>query len=102
MAQAVGHQHDPNCGTSGPLLLLSSSKHLRWEVEVMSKARWDEHAFWRKLVLPQEERSALWEGKGYRWFRSPNVIPIEQWRQHKRGEEEPGAPGGSRRAVAPV
>ncbi len=41
----------------------------------------DEDAFWRKLVLPQEERIRLgipWQG-GYRWFRSPNVIPIERW-----------------------
>jgi hypothetical protein len=42
---------------------------------------WDEHAFWRKLILPQEERRTPWEGKGYRWFKSPNVIPIEQWRR---------------------
>jgi hypothetical protein len=46
---------------------------------------WDEGAFWRKLILPQEDRSTPWEGKGYRWFRSPNVVPIEQWR---RGKEE--------------
>jgi hypothetical protein len=51
--------------------------------------RWDEDAFWRKLILPQEDRETLWEGKGYRWFRSPNVIPIEQWR---RRDEEPKWP----------
>jgi hypothetical protein len=44
-------------------------------------ADWDEHAFWRKRVLPQEEGRTPWEGKGYRWFKSPNVIPIEQWRR---------------------
>ena len=46
----------------------------------------NEGAFWRKFVLPQEERMALgipYRG-GYRWFRSPNVIPIEQWRKRKR------------------
>jgi hypothetical protein len=45
----------------------------------------DEDTFWRKLVLPQEERMRLgipWHG-GYRWFRSENVIPIEQWRRKK-------------------
>jgi hypothetical protein len=45
----------------------------------------DEDTFWRKLVLPQEERMRLgipWRG-GYRWFRSPNIIPIEQWRRKK-------------------
>ena len=53
----------------------------------MSKdlSHWNEHAFWRKLILPQEDRSTPWEGKGYRWFRSPNVIPIEQWRRHEEG-----------------
>ena len=49
---------------------------------------WDEHAFWRKLTLPQEDRSTPWEGKGYRWFRSPNVIPMEQWR--RRGNDDMG------------
>jgi hypothetical protein len=49
---------------------------------------WDEHAFWRKLILPQEDRDTLWEGKGYRWFRSPNVIPIEQWRRREDEETE--------------
>jgi hypothetical protein len=45
----------------------------------------DEDTFWQKLVLPQEERMRLgipWRG-GYRWFRSPNIIPIEQWRRKK-------------------
>jgi hypothetical protein len=63
------------------------------ENEVMSKedpSPWDEDAFWRKLVLPQEDRSTPWEGKGYRWFRSPNVIPIEQWRRHRQPSQERG------------
>jgi hypothetical protein len=55
-----------------------------------SKIRDDEHAFWQKLILPEEDRRRLtmtvWDGKGYRWFRSPN--PIEQWR---RREQEGGA-----------
>jgi hypothetical protein len=45
----------------------------------------DEDAFWRKLVLPQEDRMRLgipWHG-GFRWFRSPNVVCIEQWRRKK-------------------
>jgi hypothetical protein len=49
----------------------------------------DEHAFWRKLVLPEEDRRRLgmvWKG-GYRWFRSPNVIPIEQWRRRRQRQE---------------
>ena len=40
------------------------------------------HVFWRKLVLPQEERELPWDGKGYWWFKSPNIVPLEQYR-HK-------------------
>jgi hypothetical protein len=35
--------------------------------------------FWRRMVLPQEERSRAWDGIGYRWFRSENVIPLERY-----------------------
>jgi hypothetical protein len=48
-----------------------------------------DEAFLRQLVLPEEDRLRLhptvrWTG-GFRWFRSPNVLPIEQW---KRSEPE--------------
>ena len=56
-----------------------------------SKIRDDEHAFWQKLILPEEDRRrltmAIWDGKGYRWFRSPNVIPIERHERFRRKEE---------------
>jgi hypothetical protein len=45
----------------------------------------DENAFWRKLVLPQEDRMRLgipWHG-GYRWFRSPNVVCLEHYRRRR-------------------
>jgi hypothetical protein len=54
----------------------------------------DEHAFWRRLVLPEEDRRQLgmvWKG-GYRWFRSPNVVPIEQWRRRRRSGEGSAEP----------
>ena len=39
--------------------------------------------FYRKLILPEEERShytsAKWDGS-FRWFRSPNVVCIEHYR----------------------
>ena len=57
----------------------------------------DRDTFWRKLVLPQEERMRLgihWHG-GYRWFRSPNVIPIEQWRRKKRDSRATPTPSGA-------
>jgi hypothetical protein len=53
----------------------------------------DEHAFWRKLVLPEEDRRQLgmaWKG-GYRWFRSPNVVPIERWRGREQELEGHGS-----------
>jgi hypothetical protein len=57
-------------------------------VEVYTDTNEDE-AFLRQLVLPEEDRLRLhptvqWTG-GFRWFRSPNVIPIEYW---KRSEPE--------------
>jgi hypothetical protein len=43
-----------------------------------------DEAFWRKMVLPEEDRvsltSAEWKG-GYRWFRSENVVCLEHYRQ---------------------
>jgi hypothetical protein len=55
-----------------------------------------EHSFWRSLVLPQEEprRLTQWHGKGYRWFRSPNVVPIEQWRRNPAGHPQHSIPAG--------
>jgi hypothetical protein len=47
----------------------------------------DEDRFWRKLILPEEDRrlytSTPWTG-GYRWFRSPNVVCLEKYRRLKR------------------
>jgi hypothetical protein len=46
----------------------------------------DDDAFLRRITYCEEERRlhtlAPWCG-GYRWFKSPNVIPIEQWRKQK-------------------
>jgi hypothetical protein len=42
--------------------------------------------FSRKLTFPEEDRhlftTAPWHG-GFRWFRSPNVVPIEQLRKER-------------------
>ena len=63
----------------------------------MNEERFDEHrlnrawerddeAFLRAFVFPVEDRrlymSEPWRGT-YRWFRSPNVIPIEHWRRRR-------------------
>jgi hypothetical protein len=41
-----------------------------------------DEALMRSIVLPEEDRIRItnmpWAG-GYRWFRSPNVIPLEQF-----------------------
>jgi hypothetical protein len=40
----------------------------------------------REWTFPEEDRAlfttAPWRGE-YRWFRSPNVVCIEQWRRKK-------------------
>jgi hypothetical protein len=46
-----------------------------------------EEAFWRKMILPEEDRAFEWRG-GYRWFRSANVVPIELWRRVEMEEPE--------------
>jgi hypothetical protein len=53
-----------------------------------------EDEFWRKFALPEEDRLLLdpgytWAGIRYRWFRSPNVVPIEQWRRRRAREGRP-------------
>ena len=52
----------------------------------------EDEAFLRRLIRPEEDRrrtTVPWSG-GYRWFRSPNVIPIEQWRNRRdRGTASP-------------
>jgi hypothetical protein len=51
-----------------------------------------DEAFLRQVVLSEEDRLRLhptvpWTG-GFRWFRSPNIIPIEQWRTtHEPGND---------------
>lgn len=44
----------------------------------------DEDAeFLRSIIFPDEDRlqltTAAWHG-GFRWFRSPNIIPLEKFR----------------------
>jgi hypothetical protein len=46
----------------------------------------DEEAFLRSITFPEEDRrrftTAPWKGE-YRWFRSPNVVPLEQHRRKR-------------------
>lgn len=51
----------------------------------------DEDTFWRRLILPEEDHLRMgkpWTG-GYRWFRSPNVVPLEQWRKKRDSRTTP-------------
>ena len=57
-------------------------------------ARPTNEAFLRTIVPPEEDRRLYTTApaKGYRWFKSPNVVPIEQWRW--RFEIQPLEPKG--------
>jgi hypothetical protein len=50
----------------------------------------------QRWTFPEEDRQLYttqpWQG-GYRWFRSPNVVPIEQWRRRKPTPIDPGSQG---------
>jgi len=41
---------------------------------------WDDEAFLRKVMPPEEDRCRIYPSTGFepRWFRSPNIIPIER------------------------
>jgi hypothetical protein len=43
-----------------------------------------DEAFLRLVIMPEEDRylftTSPWSG-GFRWFRSPNIVPIEHWRR---------------------
>jgi hypothetical protein len=54
----------------------------------------EDEKFLREVVFPEEDRhlftSAPWRGE-FRWFRSTNVVPLEYWRERKRGDDQPVA-----------
>jgi hypothetical protein len=49
----------------------------------------DEETFVRHLTVPEEDRhlftSIPWDG-GFRWFRSSNVVCLEQFRRMRKGD----------------
>lgn len=57
------------------------------QTESRSDADDEDEAFLRRLVRPEEDRRrythAPYAG-GFRWFRSPNVIPLERWRDKQQ------------------
>jgi hypothetical protein len=53
----------------------------------------EDEMFMRQLVLPEEDRLRLYPtmkgpAGGYRWFRSPNVVPIEKYRKSRSREAD--------------
>ena len=60
-------------------LLLLNSIYWVTEVNISDREVGRSDLFWRRMVLPQEERGRSWDGIGYRWFRSENVIPLERY-----------------------
>jgi hypothetical protein len=54
-----------------------------------------DESFFRQVVFPEEDRHLFttvpWHG-GFRWFRSPNVVPIEHWQRVEL--EAPACPHG--------
>jgi hypothetical protein len=50
----------------------------------MSSAPNQANSTWQKLVMPEEDRrrypsAPSWDG-GFRWFRSPNIVDLQQYR----------------------
>jgi hypothetical protein len=58
-----------------------------------------EEEFKRLLVPPEEDRhlltAAKWAG-GYRWFRSTNVVCLEQYRRRSKAAKIGGSSAGLR------
>jgi hypothetical protein len=47
---------------------------------------------WQRLILPEEDRDpTMPRVGGYRWFRSPNVVPIERHRRARKQAAEAGS-----------
>jgi hypothetical protein len=51
-------------------------------------------AVMQAITFPEEDRhlftAAGWQGE-YRWFRSPNVVPLEQWRAKRESNQRPSS-----------
>ncbi len=51
---------------------------------VLKRYNQQDETFLQRIVFPEEDRHLFtttpWRGE-YRWFRSPNVVPIEHWRR---------------------
>jgi hypothetical protein len=52
---------------------------------------WDDEAFLRKVMPPEEDRCRIYPSTGFepRWFRSPNIIPIERHQRFQERKQQP-------------
>ena len=52
----------------------------------------DDEEFLHQVIFPEEDRHKFtatpWRG-GYRWFRSPNIIPLEYYRRGTKAKPSP-------------
>jgi hypothetical protein len=59
---------------------------------ILRRYNLQDEAFLRRVVFPEEDRylftTAPWRGE-YRWFRSPNIVPIEHWQRPVIDKEMP-------------
>ena len=78
---------------------LSIETHSEAEVVMVGRDE-DEEAFLRSVTFPEEDRrlftTAPWRGE-FRWFRSPNIIPLEQRRKRKPDSDTNAAASASAR-----
>ena len=97
----VGSQTWGTMPHTGPILtffliLGSESNTYRKEEAILKLVRVrtkEEEAFWQKLILPEDDlRRQGWPhvAGGYRWFRAPNVIPIERWKRPEPDQRDGG------------
>lgn len=63
-----------------------------------------DEAFYRHLILPEEQRQLLtvakWDGS-FRWFQSPNVIPFEKYRRPGPADRNQRVASQARQTRAP-
>jgi hypothetical protein len=59
---------------------------------ILKRYNLQDEIFLRRVVFPEEDRhlftTAPWRGE-YRWFRSPNIVPIEHWQTPVIDKEMP-------------
>ena len=59
----------------------------------LTQIKGEKQDLWQRLILPEEDRDwTMPRVGGYRWFRSPNVVPIERHRRARKQAAKAGSP----------